>query len=232
MSAPSALIESFACLKGKVSVQKSVQKADIVYFGPPLPPKRVSAGHLLSDDRQKCVYEALAFIFWCLESKKVRGGLSQGLSFLSHMWCMRFSYLYDYMIVWSCIYLCDYVILHLCTCVILHLYDCVILYLCICVILYSCICVILYSCVLCMQSVFWVRLSGCGRLAPPAAPGSKDPHNHSRALCNHHHDGGRDDFEASLQLFPLSWAEIFPNFLYPKRTVFESWQQTAADIES
>ena len=38
---------------------------------------------------------------------------------------------------------------------------------------------------MCMQSVFWVRLSGCGRLAPPAAPGSKDPHNHSRALCNH-----------------------------------------------
>ena len=47
----------------------------------------------------------------------------------------------------------------------------------------------------CMQSVFWVRLSGCGRLAPPAAPGSKDPHNHSRALCNHHHDGDRDDFD-------------------------------------
>ena len=46
-----------------------------------------------------------------------------------------------------------------------------------------------------MQSVFWVRLSGCGRLAPPAAPGSKDPHNHSRALCNHHHDGDRDDFD-------------------------------------
>ena len=40
-----------------------------------------------------------------------------------------------------------------------------------------------------------MRLSGCGRLAPPAAPGSKDPHNHSRALCNHHHDGDRDDFD-------------------------------------
>ena len=53
---------------------------------------------------------------------------------------------------------------------------------------------------MCMQSVFWVRLSGCGRLAPPAAPGSKDPHNHSRALCNDDHiddvdvdDGDVDD---------------------------------------
>ena len=46
---------------------------------------------------------------------------------------------------------------------------------------------------MCMQSVFWVRLSGCGRLAPPAAPGSKDPHNHSRALCNHHRDDGDHD---------------------------------------
>ena len=40
-----------------------------------------------------------------------------------------------------------------------------------------------------------MRLSGCGRLAPPAAPGSKDPHNHSRALCNHddHIDDGDVD---------------------------------------
>ena len=51
-----------------------------------------------------------------------------------------FTYLYDYMFVWSCIYLCNYVIL--------HLYTCVILYPCICVILYFLyLCVILYSCI-------------------------------------------------------------------------------------
>ena len=49
---------------------------------------------------------------------------------------------------------------------------------------------------MCMQSVFWVRLSGCGRLAPPAAPGFKDPHNHSRALCNH--DDHIDDVDVDV----------------------------------